>query len=306
VGHNNADDAGILKIDDSLALVTTVDLLAPVVDDPFDYGYIAATNCLSDVYAMGGDPLVCLNVVGWPTAMKPDVLGEILQGSQEAVAKSGAVVLGGHTFQDSEIRYGLAVTGRIDPEKIFTNAGARPGDDLVLTKPLGTGTVIACTVSRGAAPREAYQEALASMKRSNATAAKAMRRAKAHACTDITGFGFLGHCSEIARAAKAGVEIRARSLPVLPDVLDIMAEGIVDGSHKMNLNSFKEAVSFEWDDPTYKVLLYSSETSGGLLIAVDPDSTGNMLEELHGEGLTKAAVIGSVVADHPGIVAVKE
>jgi selenide,water dikinase len=304
VGHNNADDAGILQVDDNLALVNTVDLLAPVVDDPYDYGFIAATNCLSDIYAMGGEPLVCLNVVGWPTAKDPEILGEIMKGSQDAVLKAGAVVLGGHTFQDSEIRYGLAVTGRIDPKKIYTNAGARPGDDLVLTKPLGTGTVIQCGVSRGSAPPDAYRAVLDSMRTSNASGARAMRDAGAHACTDVTGFGFLGHTWEMAESSAAAFEIRTDSLPVFPGVRALIGEGIVDGSHKMNLNSFQQGVRLEVEDPVWKIMLYSSETSGGLLIAVDPASTPAMLDAMRAAGLDAAAVVGAVTEGDPGTVSV--
>jgi selenide,water dikinase len=305
VGHNNADDAGVLQVDDSLALVTTVDLLAPVVNDPYDFGFIAATNCLSDAYAMGADPLVCLNVVGWPTRMDPGILGEIMEGSQDAVLKAGAFVLGGHTFQDSEIRYGLAVTGRIDPHRIFTNSRARPGDNLILTKPLGTGTVIACTVSRGAAPKESYRAVVVSMKTSNASAAAVMRELGANACTDVTGFGFLGHCSELATASTVGVDISAKALPTFPQVPELIREGIVDGSHKMNMNSFQQAVRFEYDDPTYQTLLYSSETSGGLLIAVEPAATDQMVARLQDAGSEAAAVIGTIVDDHQTVVVVK-
>jgi len=304
VGHNSADDAGVLKIDDSLALVTTVDLLAPVVDDPHEYGFIAATNCLSDIYAMGGDPLVCLNVVGWPTSMNPEVLGEIMAGSQEAVLEAGAVVLGGHTFQDSEIRYGLAVTGRIDPRRIFVNSGARVGDDLILTKPLGTGTVVQCTISRGAAPERAYKATIASMRTSNAGAASVMREIGASACTDITGFGFLGHCWEMASGSEVGIDISVASLPTFPLVHELIREGITDGSHKMNMNSFRHGIRFEVEDPLYATLLYSSETSGGLLIAVDPALTESMLSKLRAAGLDASAAIGKVVDDHRGVVRV--
>jgi len=306
VGHNTADDAGILKIDDTLALVTTVDLMAPVVDDPYDFGFIAATNCLSDIYAMGGDPLVCLNVVGWPTSISAEILGDIMKGSQDAVLQSGAVTLGGHTFQSSEIRYGLAVTGRIHPEKIYTNAAARAGDNLILTKPIGTGTVINCVISRGAAPEETFNSALQSMKTSNASAAKAMRDiGGAHSCTDITGFGFLGHCWEMAAGSNMGIEISAGALPVFPHVCELIKEGIIDGSHKMNMNSFKKGIRFEGADVLYETLLYSSETSGGLLISVAPESTDKMLAGMHKIGLCNARVIGSVVAEHTGVLCVK-
>jgi selenide, water dikinase len=306
VGNNNADDAGVLRVDESLALVTTVDVLAPVVDDPYDFGYIAATNCLSDIYAMGGDPLICLNVVGWPTAMNPEILGEIMIGSQDAVLESGAVVLGGHTFQSTEIRYGLSVTGRIDPGRIYTNSGARPGEDLILTKPLGAGTAIQCAVSRGAAPEDTYTAVLSSMKSSNGIAAGIMRRIGASACTDITGFGFLGHCWEMASGSGVGIDIRASALPTFPHVRGLIGEGIIDGSNKMNRNSFARGVRFEVEDPVLKTLLYSAETSGGLLIAVDRGSSEAMLAALHEAGLTEAAIIGSVITEHPGVVVVAD
>jgi len=302
VGHGSADDAGVLQIDESLALVNTVDLLAPIVDDAYDFGYIAAVNCLSDIYAMGGDPLVALNVVGWPPGMDPEILGDVLKGSQEAVLEAGAFVLGGHTFQDDEIRYGLAVTGRIDPRKIFSNAGAKVGDDLVLTKPLGTGTVVSCTISRGAAPPGMFQETLDVMKTSNGSASRAMRKFDAHACTDVTGFGFLGHSWELAQGSEVGLEFSAKALPTFPGVRDLIREGIVDGSHKMNMNSFQQGVRLESGDPLDETMLYSSETSGGLIIAVDPGDTEAMLDALKEEGLEKAALVGKVVDDHPGVV----
>jgi selenide,water dikinase len=304
VGHNNADDAGVLAMSEELALVTTVDLLAPVVDEPYDFGYIAATNCLSDVYAMGGEPLACLNVVGWPTKMSATILGEILRGSQDAVVAAGAAVIGGHTFQDAEIRYGLAVTGRIAPDGICTNAGARAGDALVLTKPLGTGTIVACSISRGAAPGDTHRMAVASMKTSNAAAARAMREVGASACTDITGFGFLGHAWEMAKASGLGLEIRTADIPLFPMVLELVREGIVDGSHKMNRNSFHRSIRFEAADPAFETVLHSSETSGGLLVAVAPDAADALRARLRGAGAGEAAVVGRVVEEHPGEVRV--
>lgn len=305
VGHNSADDAGILKIDDDFAVVTTVDLLAPIVNDPYEFGTIAATNCLSDIYAMGGDPLVCLNVVGWPTGMDPAILGEIMQGSAAAVQAAGAVTLGGHTFQSAEIRYGLAVTGRIHPAHIFSNTTARPGDAIILTKPLGTGTIIQCAISRGSAPEAAYQATLDSMKQSNGLAAGVMREVGATACTDVTGFGFLGHAWELASGSGVGLEIRHDALPTFPAALDLIREGIIDGSHKMNQNSFQEGIQLEFDDPAYKTLLYSSESSGGLLITVEPDATETLLSRLRDAGMPRAAAIGRVVAEHPGVLTVR-
>lgn len=304
VGNNTADDAGVFALTDDLALVTTVDMLAPVVDDPYEFGAIAAANCLSDIYAMGGEPLVCLNIVGWPTAKPAEVLGEILRGSQDAVAAAGAVTIGGHTFQDAEIRYGLAVTGRIRPDRIFTNSNARVGDVLVLTKPLGTGTVVQCTISRGAAPGGAFRAAVESMRTPNAAAARAMREVDAHACTDITGFGFLGHAWEFAQGSRVGLEVRTSALPLFPRVPELIREGIVDGSHKMNRNSFRRGIRFEAGDPVFETLLYSSETSGGLLISVAPEATDDLLRRLHDGGCDAAAAIGRVVEEHPGEVRV--
>lgn len=285
-------------------MVSTVDIMAPVVDDPYDFGFIAAINCLSDIYAMGGDPIVCLNVVGWPTSMDADILGDILKGSQDAVLKAGAVTLGGHTFQSSEIRYGVAITGRIDPNKIYTNSNARVGDDLILTKSLGTGIVIQCAVSRGSAPEDAYKAAITSMKTSNASAARVMRKIGGHACTDITGFGFIGHCGEMAIGSKVGIEIKAESIPIFPMVCELIKEGVIDGSHKMNMNSFQQNVQFGDVDSVYEKILFSSETSGGLLMSVEPCNTDAILKELHEDGLCSASVIGRVVKDHPGVIRV--
>ncbi len=280
--------------------------MAPVVDDPYDFGYIAAINCLSDIYAMGGEPIVCLNVVGWPTSMDPDILGDILKGSQDAVLQSGAVTLGGHTFQSAEIRYGIAITGRINPNKIYSNCDAKAGDDLILTKPLGTGTVIMCAVSRGSVPEETFRETLTSMKTSNASAAKVMHQTDCHACTDITGFGLIGHSSELAAGSGLGLEIRADSLPIFPLVRELVSEGIVDGSHKMNMNSFQDKVKFDSVDPVYEKILYNSETSGGLLIAAPPESTDALLAQLHKAGLESAAVIGKTVKEHAGEIRIIE
>lgn len=280
--------------------------MAPVVDDPYDFGYISAINCLSDVYAMGGDPFVCLNVVGWPTSMDPDILGDILKGSQDAVLQSGAVTLGGHTFQSSEIRYGLAITGRINPNRIYSNSDARANDDLILTKPLGTGTIIQCTISRGSVPDSAFQETIKSMKTSNASASKVMLKTECHACTDITGFGLIGHCSELASGSGFGLEINTGSLPIFPLVKELISEGVIDGSHKMNMNSFEAKAKFDGVYPVFEKILYNSETSGGLLIAASPESSNDIISQLHKEGLTAAAVIGKVVEDHPGIIHIKK
>jgi selenide,water dikinase len=237
--------------------------------------------------------------------MSPDILGDILKGSQDAVLKSGAVTLGGHTFQSAEVRYGIAITGRIDPKRIYTNSGAKVNNNLILTKPLGTGTIINCAVSRGSVPEKAFNETITSMKTSNASAAKIIRKTGCNACTDITGFGFIGHCSELAVGSSVGIEINAASLPVFPLVRELIMEGVIDGSHKMNMNSFENNVRFDKADPVFEKILYNSETSGGLLISAAPDSTDDIISQLHNEGLTAAAVIGKVVKDHPGVIKIK-
>ena len=295
VGSNNADDAGVFRIAPDRALVHTVDLLAPVVNDPYTFGRIAAVNSLSDVYAMGGIPLVALNVIGFPASLDPEVVGEILRGGQDAVVEDGAVVLGGHTFQDAEIRYGLAVTGEISPDEIYTNSGCKTGDLLILTKPLGTGTVIQAMMTRGVVPEELYRTVVASMTTSNRKASELMRKHRASACTDITGFGFLGHCWEMAEASGLGAEIWFDKLPTFPKVLDLIREGVIDAGVKMNRNSFEQNVIFTDEaDVHIQTLLFASETSGGLLISVAEDKAGILLDELTGSGVEQSAVVGKV------------
>lgn len=287
-----------------MALVQTVDVLAPVVDDPFTFGKIAAINSLSDCYAMGGRPLSALNVVGFPANMDPEILGEILKGGQEAVLQAGAVTLGGHTFQSDEIRYGLAITGLISPNRIVTNAGARVGDDLVLTKPLGTSTVVQTMVSRGAVPRDLHESIVSSMLTSNRTAAEIMMKFNPHACTDITGFSCLGHTWEMAAGSDVHIRLRASAIPVFSGVFELIRDGVKDGSAKMNQNSFESYVSFAGDIPEeYMQVLFGSETSGGILIAVGREHTANLLNELQSSGLT-ACVIGEVIRGISGNIEV--
>ncbi len=287
------------------ALVQTVDILAPVVDDPYTFGKVAATNCLSDIYAMGGSPLSALNVAGFPRSMDPEILGEILRGGQDAMTDAGAVVLGGHTFQSDEIRYGLAITGEIHPDKIYTNDKAQVGDRLILTKPLGTGTVINCVISRGAAPGKVYQQMVDSMIISNRSATDVMKRVGTHACTDITGFGFAGHTWEMASGSNVGIRIYAHALPTFDRVLDLIREGIIDGSSNMNKNSFSKNITIKENVLSeYHTLIYSSETSGGLLIAVPEDQAEIAIAELHAVGLEMAAIVGEVTDDYPGVIEV--
>jgi len=274
------------------------------VNDPFTFGRIAAINSISDVYAMGADPLAALNVVGFPGGLEPEILGEMLHGGQEAAADAGVPILGGHTFQDSEIRYGLAVTGEIHPDKIITNSDAKPGDKLILTKPLGTGTVIQAMVTRGVVSESLYRAAIDSMTTPNLEASRAMRGI-ANACTDITGFGFLGHCWEIAEASGAGVVLTASCIPVMPKVLDLIRDGVIDAGTKQNRNSFEKYAIFNSDVPSeYGTLLYSSETSGGLLIAVPEDKVAVLQQDLRQRGVSDV-IVGEVTSENTGVVGVK-
>jgi len=300
VGENSADDAGIMLISPDRALVHTVDLLAPVVNDPYTFGRIAAVNSISDIYAMGGTPLCALNVIGIPADLDAEVVGRILRGGQDAVLDAGAVPIGGHTFQDTEIRYGLAVVGEISPRRIVTNSDARPGDLLVMTKPLGTGIVIQALMTRGVVTEALYRDVVQSMLTSNRAASEAMLRFDVSACTDVTGFGFIGHCWMIASGSGVGVKVRSSKLPVFDKVLDLIGDGVVDAGFNMNKNSFEKYIDFgDGVPPEFTGLLYSSETSGGLLISVSEKDVEALTRSLHDSGLDAAEVVGEVVAEHP-------
>lgn len=301
VGTNSADDAGVVRLSSDLAIVHTVDVFAPVVNDAYTFGRIAAINSLSDVYAMGGEPFAALNVVGFPSGLETELLTDMLRGGQDAVLEAGAVTVGGHTFQDSEVRYGLAVTGTIHPDAIITNSGAKPGDTLILTKALGTGTVVQAMVSRGAVADPVYRAAVESMTTSNRQASLAMRNI-ATACTDVTGFGLIGHSFEMAAASNAGITIIASELPILPQVMNLIKDGVTDGGSIQNRNSFEQYAEFGSDVPVeYKTLLFGSETSGGLLISVSSNMKPALCDELSRRDV-EYAVIGYVTADNPGTV----
>ncbi len=303
VGTSNADDAGVFQISPERALVHTVDLLAPVVDDPYTFGRIAAVNSLSDIYAMGGKPLTAMNVIGFPASLDAEVIGEILHGGQDTVINSGAAMMGGHTFQSADIMYGLALTGVISPQRIITNSDAKPGDLLILTKYLGTGTLIQAMMTRGVIPESLHKQLVESMTSSNRTASELMCKFEAHACTDITGFGLLGHCSEMAEASGVGMVISAGNLPVFPKVLDLIRDGVTDAGVSMNRNSFENIIRIDQSEsPVYSILLYGSETSGGLLIAIEEKKAEDLVRSLHDKGIEAAAIVGEVTADEPGTI----
>lgn len=290
VGHETFDDAGVFLLSDDLAIVQTVDFFAPIVDDPYTFGQVAAANALSDIYAMGGEPLTAMNIVGFPVDQLPiEVLGEILRGGQDKVREAGAFVVGGHTVIDSEVKYGLAVTGRVNPRRILTNAAARPGDRLVLTKPLGTG-ILATAAKRGPLSPAVERGMLDTMTALNAAASREALAAGARCATDITGFGLLGHASHIARASGVTVQLHSARLPVLPGVLEAWEAGARTGGGDRNAEYLESLVDWGAVDPAMRAILLDPQTSGGLLIAVGPDSVGKLLAALAG-----AVEIGAVV-----------
>jgi selenide,water dikinase len=268
VGHETFDDAGVFLIAPDLALVQTVDFFAPIVDDPYDFGRIAAANALSDVYAMGGVPLTALNIVGFPTGKLPiEVLTEVLRGGLAKVHEAGAHVVGGHTVLDEELKYGLAVTGRAHPDRLLTNAGARPGDRLVLTKPLGTG-LLATAGKRGRLDAASERAMIDSMVTLNAAAGRAALEVGARCATDVTGFGLLGHASHIARASEVTLRIDVSRLPVLPGAREAWEGGARTGGAERNVSYLAPLVDYGSATDAERALLVDPQTSGGLLVAV--------------------------------------
>jgi selenide,water dikinase len=304
VGTDTADDAGVFLLQGGLALVQTVDLLTPMVEDPYTFGRIAAANSLSDVYAMGGIPLTALNIVGFPGPMDKRVLAEILRGGQDAVGEAGAVVAGGHTFNEKEIKFGLSVTGRIDPKRIVTNAAAKVGDVLVLTKPLGCGVFAQAMMTQDEVDPELYDAATRSMMQLNRAASEIMLACDVHSATDITGYGFLGHSQEMAQGSGVRLRLDAATIPLLPGVLD-MAETLVDPGVAMNEDSFGDKVEWKGDiAPALKNVVWESQSSGGLLIAFTEKRVGEFQRRAKDAGIL-AAVVGSVVAGPAGTVEVR-
>ena len=277
VGFDTNDDAGVYRLSDELALVQTVDFFTPIVDDPFTFGAIAAANSLSDIYAMGGSPISALSVVAYPGSGDPEVLEAILRGGLEKMREAACAVLGGHSVNDPEIKFGYAVTGTAHPARVKTNAGARPGDALVFTKSLGTG-VIGTALKRGIADEASVNAAIASMLKLNRDACRAMLAFDTHACTDITGFGLLGHAREMAVASGVTLEIESAAIPLLPGALDAVRAGAVPGGLKNNVEFTSCVVELATEmDPALLQLLYDPQTSGGLLIAL-PEHEAAALE----------------------------
>jgi selenide, water dikinase len=295
VGIATSDDAGVFRLRDDLAIVNTVDFFTPIVDDPYTFGAISAANSLSDVYAMGGVPKTAMNIVCFPQKeLDKEILAEILRGGAEKAEEAGVVVVGGHTVDDPELKYGMAVTGIIDPRRVVRNVGAAPGDALVLTKPLGTG-ILATALKRGQLGADAYAAAVESMASLNKEASEAMLRYDVHAATDVTGFGLLGHGYTMVRGSDAVLEIEASALPLLPDLESLVIAGHLTGGCKRNRAYLEGKVAVAPSVPNaIREAAYDPQTSGGLLIALPVDQAERLLDDLHARGVASARRVGRV------------
>lgn len=295
VGIETSDDAAVYRVSDQLALIQTLDFFTPVVDDPYVFGQVAAANALSDIYAMGGDPKVALNIVAWPNCVNPQILGEILRGGADKVAEAGAVLAGGHSIQDDEPKYGLSVTGFVHPDKILKNCGAKPGDVLILTKPLGTG-IVNTAVKAELASENARKEVIQVMTALNKRAKEIMEKYEVHSCTDVTGFGLAGHSMEMAEFSGVTLEIDMGRVPIQPEAVEYAQMGLIpEGAYrnriyteeKIDTGSLKEYLLDIFFDP---------QTSGGLLISADSFAAEAMMKEFQEAGMeTSYGIIGRVM-----------
>ena len=288
------------RLDDNTGLVLTVDFFTPITDDPYEFGSVAAANSLSDVYAMGGRPLVALNVVGFPAALAGEMLGDVLRGGYDKAAEANCLIVGGHTVDDNEPKYGLSVVGLVQPGRQVSNAGARPGDVLVLTKPLGTG-IVTTGCKAGVAPQGSVETAVETMATLNRAASEAMMEVGVNACTDVTGFGLMGHLTGMLRASGVSAEIRASACPVLPGVDELLEQGVAPGGTHRNQAGVEDCVA--WDDAVSendRLLLCDAQTSGGLLISVPGQKLTSLLNALESRDVETRAVIGAIGDGVPG------
>ncbi len=299
VGPDTCDDAGVYRIGDDCALVETVDIITPLVDDPFTFGRIAATNALSDIYAMGARPLTAMNLVFFPLCtLPPETLAEILNGGQAALSEAGVCLVGGHTVEDQELKYGVSVTGIVSPDKIIRNSTARVGDLLLLTKPLGTG-IISTAIKGEMAPQTSVDQAIRWMTTSNRQAAELMAECQAHAATDVTGFGLIGHGIEMARGAGVSFRFDLKQIPLMPGVADLISDGMVPAGCYRNRDHYGAQVKFPGQQHDRLLPLFDPQTSGGLLIALAPDQAERFMAQAAKQGIF-CTPIGAVVApsDH--------
>ncbi|WEG14801.1 selenide, water dikinase SelD [Pullulanibacillus sp. KACC 23026] len=304
VGLDTSDDAGVYQLTDDLAMVQTVDFFTPIVDDPYSFGQIAAANAISDIYAMGGKPLTALNIVAFPiSTLDKSILTEILRGAGDKLKEAGVTLIGGHSIDDKEPKFGLAVTGIVHPKKVRANAGAKVGDKLILTKPIGVG-ILTTSIKRELLTEEEIKRVTNVMATLNKTAAETMVDFNVNGCTDVTGFGLLGHASEMAKGSQLGLTIYKDQVPVLPRVKELAEAGAVPGGTKNNYNHLKGSVTFPEDmDQLDQWILCDAVTSGGLLISVEGSSADQLLSALQSAGV-EAAIIGEVTEEHPGHIRV--
>ena len=294
VGIETSDDAAIYKITDDIAMIQTVDFFTPIVDDPYMFGQIAAANSLSDVYAMGGEPKVALNIVGFPNCLDPAILGDILAGGATKVKEAGAVLVGGHSVQDDEPKYGLCVSGFVHPDKIFKNYGSKPGDILILTKQIGTG-IVNTAIKAQMASDNSIKEAVTVMSSLNKKGKEVVEKYPVTACTDITGFGLLGHCAEMASASEVTFELGVEGIAYLEDAISYAKMGLVPGGAYKNRQHSGHMVDFGNVAEHYIDLLYDPQTSGGLLISVAPEYVADMMDDFDKKGMdTKVSIVGRV------------
>jgi len=302
LGYDALGDAGVYDLGDGRALVQTVDVLTPIADDPEVFGQIVAANALSDIYAMGARPLTALNILAYAPSLDLSVVGQIVRGGMEKVREAGAVVLGGHTLKDQELKFGLAVTGIIKKDDLLTNAGARPGDRLILTKPLGTGVVSTALKADAARPGDVDQ-INGLMVQLNRTAAECMMAVGINACTDITGFGFLGHLLEMLRASGVSARIRSQEVPRVDHALDYIRRQMVPGGTRKNLSYVQPYLQFASPvDSLMQLLLCDAQTSGGLLMAVPGERETELLEMLHDRGVSWARLVGDIVESRTPLI----
>ena len=306
VGIPAGDDAGVYDMGNGTAVVQTVDVFTPSVDDPYAFGQVAAANSVSDIYAMGGTPMTAVSVLGFPVRKVPDeTMSQILSGGIDKMNEAGVAIIGGHSINDSEIKAGFAVTGTIETDKIITNAAAKPGDVLILTKPLGTG-IVAFASQIGRAKAESVEATARSMTTLNKKASQLMVKFGAHACTDVTGFSLMGHLAEMALSSGVDVEIIWDDIPLFPGVLEYVAAGILPGAIERNKESCGDRIVADESLTQEMVdMCYDAQTSGGLLIAIAESDAGSLLKALHKDGISAAAIVGRISAKGSGLVHIK-
>ena len=305
VGSETGDDAAVYQLDKDTGLVFTVDFFPPITDDPYQYGAISAANSLSDVYAMGGKPLLALNVVGFPANLDNEILADILKGGYDKAIESGCLLAGGHTVDDPEPKYGLAVVGIVPPNDTVSNKGAKPGDSLVLTKAIGTG-IITTAGKQMKAPDSVIDDAVTIMSTLNKNASEVMMEVGVNSCTDITGFGLMGHLMSMMKASSCTANINSNDIPVIEGTWDLLKEGILPGGTMRNKDSVESGI--QWHNnlsEESKLLLCDAQTSGGLLISVSEDKTDELLNKLIENGVKSSALIGTIKAQESAFIEVK-